>query len=311
MILLDFSAVIFASLHADIKGGQTPQADYIRHLTINTIRAYNAKFKHQFGEMFIILDNVSWRKSWFPLYKYSRQWERLKNPDQDWDEIWDIFASITEEIKENLPYPVLGVQYCEADDIIGYISKNTDEECVIVSNDKDFGELCGGNIKQYRPSAGEYFEVEDTNRFKYELIMKGDKADGIPNVRCPDDFFMAQCIQKDGGWKPERAAPISKKFLDEYWNVYNTGTEEEIEKAFGEEMYANFKRNRFLISLDHIPEILCDRIKECLNNINRNNMTKLIGYFQKNNMHLLAKNLSDFTPTVKRKPSGILFKGDS
>ena len=307
MILLDFSAIVFAALHVDIKGGQKPQYDYIRHLILNTIRAYNAKFRTEYGEMLIISDNKSWRQSAFPLYKYARNWEREKNPNQDWDSIWGMFSSITEEIKQNLPYPFLSVQWAEADDIIGVISKLATSKTVIVSNDKDFGELVNDVVKQYRPITSGYFKPDDITRFKYELIMKGDKADGVPNIRSWDDFYMAQCIQKDGGWDIERAKPVSKKLLEEYWEVYQNGTEAELENALGQEMYENFKRNRRLISLTHIPELLVNSIKDEFEQVQRNEPMKLLKYFQKHKMHILAKHLGDFTPNRSELTKNKLF----
>ena len=47
MILTDFSGVLFASLHVDLANGQDAHLEYIRHLALNTIRAYNVKFRNE------------------------------------------------------------------------------------------------------------------------------------------------------------------------------------------------------------------------------------------------------------------------
>lgn len=303
MILLDFSAIMFAAIHVDIKGGTKPNYEYIRHLAINTVRFYNHMHRTQFGEMYLIFDSRSWRQSAFPLYKWVRQRDRELNPDQDWEDIFEMVEKIKSDLREFFPYPTLEVNFAEADDIIGVMSRNPKEPVLIISNDKDFGALLKNKrVKQYRPSIKDFYTIEDTKRFEYELIMKGDKSDGVPNIFSPDDFLKQQALDKENGIKPQRAKSVSQKFMDGLWEVYASGDEEAIEKEFGE-LYKNFRRNRRLISLDYIPDILVDSINESLHNITRQPIMKCLQYMMDQNMTLLAQSISDFEPNRKLKPS--------
>lgn len=294
---MDFSAIIFAAIHVDIKGGTKPNYEYIRHLSLNTIRFYNLMHKPKFGEMHLIFDSKSWRKSAFPLYKWVRNADRELNPDQDWEKIFEMIEVIKADLTEWFPYPTIEIDFAEADDIIGVLCKDPKEDVLIISNDKDFAALLKNRrVHQYRPSIKDFYTVEDTKRFEYELIMKGDKSDGVPNIYSDDDFLKTQWeIKQAGVEKTPRAKPVSQKFMDSLWDAYNSDDEAIIEKEFGT-LYKNFRRNRRLISLDYIPDILVDSINKGLVDMTRQPIMKCMEYMTSNNMQLLAKCISDFAP---------------
>jgi hypothetical protein len=304
LILLDFSAIMFASIHVDIKGGTKPNFEYIRHLAVNTIRHYNMQHRTKYGEMHLIFDSKSWRKSAFPLYKWVRSHDREINPDQDWEDLYGMIEDIKAALVEHFPYPTIEINFAEADDIIGVMSRNPLEPVLIISNDKDFAELTKHRkVELFRPSIKDFWTVEDTQRFLYELIMKGDKSDGVPNIYSADDFLKTQALIKLAGVeKTPRAKPVSQKFMDTLWDAYKSNDEDIIKQEFGE-LYKNFRRNRRLISLDYIPDILVDSIKEGLNNITRQPIMKCMEYMTANGMDLLARCISDFEPNRKMKIS--------
>ncbi len=299
-IALDFSGTIFAALHVDIKGGQRPHLEYIRHLVLNTIRAHNLKYRDEWGEMHLIFDSSAWRNKEFPLYK----WTRKNSPDEDndWEEIMTMISQITEEIKDNFPYPTMKVQGAEADDIIGWMAQTTTEPLLIISNDKDFGALLQNPlVKQTRPCDKirkiPYVKIDDPKRFEFDLIMHGDESDGVPSVRCPDDFFKVKFERKQEGLSAFRAPPISQKLKDEAYEALGKG-EEVFRTHVGEEMYARFVRNRKLISLnlEHIPESVVLGCERAWENRTRHGMNKTMNFMMQKRMSLFLKELTAFKP---------------
>ena len=165
----------------------------------------------------------------------------------DWNEIFRIMNMIREEIKENFPYKVVEVDEVEADDIIGVICEDTQEfgrgeDVMIISGDKDFAQLQKySNIYQYSPITRKYIKEKTPRKQLLELILKGDTADGIPNVLSGDDVFV------DG----VRQTPLRQNKIDELIKD---------PKALGEEVYRNYLRNKKLIDLTETPENLKEKI---------------------------------------------------
>ena len=305
MIWLDFSAIIFAAIHVDIKDGTKPNFAYIRHLALNTVRYYNVMHRAKYGEMCLVYDSKSWRKSAFPLYKWVRNFDREQNPDQDWEDIFEMIEQIKIMLNDYFPYPTIEVDFSEADDIIGVVSRNPKEPTLIISNDKDFAELTKHRlVEQYRPSIKAFYTVPDTKRFLFDLIMRGDKSDGVPNIFSDDDFLKKQALIKHAGEeKTPRAKAVSAKYIDSMWDVYNSDDEEAIKEAFGD-LYKNFRRNRRLISLDWIPDVLVDSINVGLGNMKRNKIMDCLTYMMSQpTMGLFTKCISDFEPNLKLKTS--------
>ena len=112
-----------------------------------------------------------------------------------------------DELLENLPYikdivqaldiPVLEVPGVEADDVIGTLATQAEEdgaEVVIVSPDKDFKQLLSDKVSIYKPAKGDQdFEIKTGETFREEnglapaqfidmLALMGDDSDNVPGV---------------------------------------------------------------------------------------------------------------------------------
>lgn len=118
-------------------------------------------------------------------------------------------AATPEDIKLSVPYikeivkayniPVVEVVGYEADDVIGTIAKMAEKEnfeTYMMTPDKDYGQLVGPNVYQYKPSyRGQDFEIRGekevcehyginrTSQIIDLLALMGDKVDNIPG--CP------------------------------------------------------------------------------------------------------------------------------
>ena len=200
----------------------------------------------------------------------------------DWSEVFRIMNMVKEEIKENFPYKVVEVDEVEADDMVGVLCDYTQEfgqyeEVMIISGDKDFAQLQKyKNIYQYSPITRKYIKEPTPRKQLMELILKGDTADGVPNVLSGDNVFV------DG----ERQTPLRRNKIDELTND---------PKALGEEVYRNYLRNKKLIDLTETPEPLKEKIIYNYEQQDKTgNKTKVFPYLVEKRCRRLLEDVKDF-----------------
>jgi len=289
MIIVDLNQIMISNLMVQINGknAETLSEDLVRHMVLNSLRAHNKKFRKEYGEMVIACDSGNvWRKQIFPNYKAGRKANREKS-EHDWDAIFNMLATIKNEIKTFMPYKVMEVESCEADDIIATLIKKVKnmiipehkKKILILSGDKDFIQLHGPNVRQYNPVLNKFVgKGEDPVIYIREHILKGDRSDGIPNVLSDDNVFIEGRRQK----------PLSKKKLNNWVNdvfFYTNFTEEE-EK--------NYNRNRKLIDLSSIPQEIEDKINNEFNDVKVASRDKILGYFINKKLKTLIEVIDEF-----------------
>ena len=289
MIIVDLNQIMISNLMVQINGknAETLSEDLVRHMVLNSLRAHNKKFRKEYGEMVIACDSGNvWRKQIFPNYKAGRKANREKS-EHDWDAIFNTLAAIKNEIKTFMPYKVIEVESCEADDIIATLIKKVKnmiipehkKKILILSGDKDFIQLHGPNVRQYNPVLNKFVgKGEDPVIYIREHILKGDRSDGIPNVLSDDNVFIEGRRQK----------PLSKKKLNNWVNdvfFYTNFTEEE-EK--------NYNRNRKLIDLSSIPQEIEDKINNEFNDVKAASRDKILGYFINKKLKTLIEVIDEF-----------------
>ena len=269
------------------KNAETLSEDLVRHMVLNSLRAHNKKFRKEYGEMVIACDSGNvWRKQIFPNYKAGRKANREKS-EHDWDAIFNMLATIKNEIKTFMPYKVMEVESCEADDIIATLIKKVKnmiipehkKKILILSGDKDFIQLHGPNVRQYNPVLNKFVgKGEDPVIYIREHILKGDRSDGIPNVLSDDNVFIEGRRQK----------PLSKKKINNWVNdvfFYTHFTEEESK---------NYDRNRKLIDLSNIPQRIEDKINNEFNEVKVASRDKILGYFINKKLKTLIEVIDEF-----------------
>ena len=281
MILIDLNQVMISNLMAQNRGNlsELPSKDAVRHSILNTIRAFNVKFRDEYGEIILCSDAADpWRRDIFPNYKHQRRKGRVES-QIDWDGLFKIMSEIREEFITKLPYKVLHVDKCEADDIIATLVKEQTEDLyLIISGDKDFIQLQHyGNVYQFSPLLKSFMgEQEDAHVFLREQIIKGDRSDGVPNILSDDDIFL----------RDERQRPINKKRLEEWSNVDNI--------PLGSETRKYYDRNKKLIDLSMIPKDISESIINRYKNYKVNDRSLLLQYFIDNKLKALIENINDF-----------------
>lgn len=283
MIILDLNQVMISNFMAQIGNHTDVKIDegLFRHMVLNSIRSLNSKFR-EYGELIIACDDKNvWRKQVFPQYKANRKKDR-ETSEIDWSNIFNILNKVRNELKEVSPYRVIQVDHAEADDIIGTLTHkfgnmlNTGEKILILSGDKDFAQLhIYGNVSQYDPVRKKFITHNNPVMFTRELILKGDRGDGIPNILSSDDCIVNGERQK-------------KLFIDKYIHITNP------REHFKGELLKNWLRNETLIDLTYVPQNIQEKILFEYDKQANKPKDKLEGYFIKFNLKTLSEKIDDF-----------------
>jgi len=290
MILLDLNQIMISSIITQLGNHtNTPlEEDLVRHIVLNTIRSLKKKFS-EYGELVIACDDKNyWRRSIFPYYKGNRKKDREKS-DLDWFSLFNHLNKIKQELKDNFSYRVIQVHGAEADDVIATLCKNYGEilntplaeKIMILSGDKDFIQLHKySNVLQYDPVRKKQIVNDDPIRYLEELILKGDRGDGIPNI-----FSSDSCLVEGTRQKPLTAKKIKEIVSQGGIIQYLTGC-----KVF----FDNYYRNKELIDFSMIPEELQTAIMEVFASQSNKGQDKLFKYFIQHNLKNLIEHISEF-----------------
>jgi len=139
------------------------------------------------------------RRKLFPDYKAKRRTKKIRlNRSHDWNTPEDEHQSMLFQMSrlveylQALPLTILSPNYMEADDAIGYITKQVlkESKITIMSTDKDFLQLVDDRVsvwsptkkKKYTPiEVQEEFGIPSHNFLMYKII-DGDKSDNVPGI---------------------------------------------------------------------------------------------------------------------------------
>lgn len=132
----------------------------------------------------------------YPEYKANRHITKISN--------WDAFDSQEEESEsitaqivrlvdylKCLPVDLVVIDKVEADDVIGYLSRQFSEQVVILSTDQDYLQLVTKNVSVYSPikrvlydpkTVVEEYGIPPHNFLTHKIIV-GDKGDNVPGVK--------------------------------------------------------------------------------------------------------------------------------
>jgi len=282
MIIFDFNQVAISNLMEQIGSSKTAvDESLVRHMILNTIRTYVKKFKAEFGTNIIIAcDNKKyWRREIFPYYKANRKKSR-ESSGHDWNSIFDCLNKIRDELREHSPYKVIEVDTAEADDIIAVLSikHSANEKVMILSSDKDFAQLQKyPNVEQYSPILKKFIKEPLPSAQLKQLVIRGDKSDGIPNILSKDDVFVEGVRQK----------PITEAKIINWMN-------QRPEEFCNDEMLRNYKRNEMLIDLTQIPETLKQSIIDTYESTKGHTRQEFMNYMVANRLKNLIEVIDEF-----------------
>ena len=282
MIIFDFNQVAISNLMEQIGSSRTDvDESLVRHMILNTIRTYVKKFKESHGpEVIIACDNKNyWRREIFPHYKAGRKKAREAS-GHDWNTIFECLNKIRDELRDHSPYKVVTVETCEADDIIATLVQkySATQKIMILSSDKDFAQLQKfPNVEQFSPILKKFIKEPLPAAQLKQMIIRGDKGDGVPNILSGDDVFVS------GG----RQKPITEAKIINWMN-------QEPKDFFNDEMFRNYCRNETLIDLTKIPERLTAEILHTYENAVAHSKQDFLNYMIANRLKNLIEVLDDF-----------------
>jgi 5'-3' exonuclease len=261
-VLVDFSQVALGAcmqFQNDLKTGSDDKiVSLIRHVVLSSLLSTKKKFSQKYGDLVVCCDGKDyWRKQVFPFYKASRSKNREKS-DMNWKLIFDTLSSLREDLADNFPYKVIHVNTSEADDIIGvlvsYLQDNEltqvgleeePQKILILSSDQDNFQLHRfRNVSQWSPNQKKFVKPDGAHEALIEKICTGDTGDGIPNIMSDDDVFVDE---------NKRQKPFKKARLEEFYRFGIDACKTDVERR-------NFQRNQALVSYEHIPQDLREKI---------------------------------------------------
>ena len=282
MIIFDYNQVAISSLMEQIGSSKKPVEEaLVRHMILNVIRTYVKKFKSTHGpEVVIACDNRNyWRREFFPQYKAGRKKTRDAS-GHDWNSIFECLHKIKEELKEHSPYKVVDVDTAEADDIIATLTirYSAHQKVMILSSDKDFAQLQKfDNVEQYSPILKKFIKEPLPAVQLKQMIIRGDKGDGIPNILSADDSIVNGVRQK----------PITEAKII---NWLNQSPDEFCEG----EMLRNYKRNEMMIDLTKVPELLQKSIIDTYESAAGHTKQHFMNYMIANKLKNLIEVIDEF-----------------
>lgn len=297
MLLLDFNQIMLANLHAQvgIHNDTEIQPDLLRHMILNTVRSIRTKYKKDYGELVIACENRSWRRDVFPYYKANRDKAKEKNEKGfDWKLVFETFNSVREDLKNFFPYPVVGVERAEADDVIGTLVNehgndgpmNIGEPILLVSGDHDFAQLHKySNVRQFDPVHKKWITVPNPRDFLLEHIIKGDAGDGVPNIISDDDTFVVE---------GKRQKPMTAKRLAEYKEKYSKPFDTTVRDLPTFETNKKFLRNQQLIDLSFTPETIRTAVLNEYEAQQGKDRSHIFNYFVTHRLRGLMDAINDF-----------------
>ena len=192
LFLFDAYALIYRAYYAFIKNPRINTKGMNTSAVLgfcNTLHEVLAKEKPTYLGVAFDPHGPTFRSEAYAQYKSQRE----ETPE-------DIRRSVPviKEILKAMRIPVLEAEGFEADDVIGTLAKKADSEGIrtyMLTPDKDYGQLVGGNVVMYRPRHGGGYETLDEAGVcqKYGITgtaqvidllgLMGDAADNIPG--CP------------------------------------------------------------------------------------------------------------------------------
>ena len=149
---------------------------------------------------------------------------------------------------------------------------------MILSSDKDFAQLQKfPNVEQFSPILKKFIKEQLPAAQLKQMIIRGDKGDGIPNILSPDGVFV------EGG----RQKPITEVKIIQWMN-------QQPEDFCVGEMLRNYKRNEMLIDLSKIPNNLQESILDKYESVQPKTRQVFMNYMINNRLKNLIEVIDEF-----------------
>lgn len=339
--LIDLSQIALATVMHTYEPGTKFTVEMIRKLILSTIKHNALKFKAEgFKHTVIAIDNAKygyWRRQEEDYYKRNRaigREEAIEKESFDWEGYFAALGVVIQELKDYMPYYVIDVRHCEADDVIAVLTKYFSLKgwkVRIISSDGDFTQLHKyDNVTQYSPMQKKFVKVKTSCPAEDCLtkVVKGDRKDCVASIKVRGDFWLTYDSEN------ERTPPTKADFVqsllgktdDEIYEILRaeiskktyhkkTGIEagikllnlqgvdtlneqfdevEVITDKLAEIQMHRFKRNRVLIDFDYIRDDIAQSILDAYENYKPAPRGKMHSYFIKSGLASLLPDINNF-----------------
>ena len=132
----------------------------------------------------------------YPEYKANRHitkisnWDAFDNQEEESESITAQIVRLIDYLK-CLPVDLVVIDKVEADDVIGYLARQFNEQVFILSTDQDYLQLVTDKVSVYSPIKKIIYTPADvvkeygipSHNFLTHKIIVGDKGDNVPGVR--------------------------------------------------------------------------------------------------------------------------------
>ena len=256
-ILFDYANLAWRTAYMPCVGlrSPTPHTDQWHYYTFMSLYEYALEVAADTGLNFDVVLAVDspdgyWRTALFPPYKQNRKTDEAAQAFES------EFQLLRKRIADHLPWKVLEVPGCEADDVIAVLSQAYPGEVYIHSADIDYLMLTDDRVHVYDPMRRDY-RVFPYIRGKEVYASAADYTDcailtgqagkdNVFNVKTPTDF--------SGSRRPGFGYVAARKLLDEAEGGSLKAT---LEKHG---LLENWERNKALIDFAEIPSDIRERI---------------------------------------------------
>ena len=194
-----------------------------------------------------------WRREFYPPYKADRSAKR-SNDGLDWERAYTEFDRLSSTIQRCIPWKVLCVDKCEADDIIYTLAVTSSEPVIIHSSDSDYLQLVSDNVSLFRPNIADYVEfpcvckISNSDVFcktseeylQYAILTGQGGKDNVYNVKTDTNWCVTQAKRKPGfGVKAASKVLATADYIQELQRIG---------------LWENYLRNKRLIDMSELPE---------------------------------------------------------
>ena len=156
--------------------------------------------------------------------------------------------------------------------------RSSTQKIMILSSDKDFAQLQRyPNVEQFSPILKKFIKEPFPLAQLKQLIIRGDKGDGVPNILSADNCIVEGTRQK----------PITEAKIIVWMN-------QEPKEFCNEEMLRNFSRNETMIDLTKIPDSLKEKILDTYDEAKGNSRQKFMNYMIANRLKNLIEVIDEF-----------------
>lgn len=137
----------------------------------------------------------NWRKDVDANYKANRKDLRSAS-GIDWQSWYEKFNVMVERLKKSTPFHFVKIDRLEADDIISVACRYyKDKECVILSTDSDFEQLCIlPNVKIFSPASKKFKLVLNPHKSQLDKIKKERTDNLVTEIKTEEDYQKRKLI---------------------------------------------------------------------------------------------------------------------